>query len=75
MGRGEGLLKQVIIGMTERPLRAACVLAGSNALLLDALRQMQRRASQISVLPVIDGGTGLCAGLLRLHDISRTALG
>jgi arabinose-5-phosphate isomerase len=64
-----------------RGLRAAEVMTqspvtiSSDALLLDALRLMERRTSQISVLPVIDAGSGACAGLLRLHDISRTALG
>lgn len=34
----------------------------------DALRLMEDRPSQISVLPVIDGN-GKCVGLLRLHDV------
>src|SRR5262249_13115728 len=60
-----------------RGLRAAEVMTqapvtiSSDALLLDALRLMERRTSQISVLPVIDAGSGACAGLLRLHYISR----
>jgi arabinose-5-phosphate isomerase len=56
-----------------RPLRAADVMTrspvtvGPDALLLEALRLMENRPSQISVLPVLDGGR--CVGLIRLHDI------
>jgi len=35
----------------------------------DALRLMEERSSQISVLPVVDGFE--CVGLLRIHDIVR----
>ena len=38
----------------------------------DALRLMEERPSQISVLPVV--GDGRCVGLLRLHDIVRSGL-
>ena len=41
-----------------------------DARLQDALRLMEDRPSQISVLPVVDS-TGACLGLLRLHDIYR----
>jgi arabinose-5-phosphate isomerase len=57
-----------------RDLRAsdamtACPLTITpEALLLDALELMERRPSQISVLPVVDGD-GCAVGLLRLHDI------
>lgn len=39
----------------------------------EALRLMEDRSSQISVLPVV-GGDGKCVGLLRLHDIVRSGL-
>ena len=32
---------------------------------------MEDRPSQISVLPVVDPASGVCLGLLRLHDIYR----
>jgi arabinose-5-phosphate isomerase len=63
-----------------RSLRAADVMTahptaiGPEALLLDALRLMEDRPSQISVLPVVDPATGACLGLLRLHDIYRAGL-
>ena len=41
------------------------------ARLQDALRMMEDRSSQVSVLPVVDRGSGACLGLLRLHDIYR----
>jgi arabinose-5-phosphate isomerase len=46
------------------------VTVRSDATLREALALMERRASQISVLPVIDAGTGRCSGLVRLHDIT-----
>jgi arabinose-5-phosphate isomerase len=60
-----------------RELRAAAVMTANpssiapDARLQDALRLMEDRPSQISVLPVIDPATGVCLGLLRLHDIYR----
>ena len=60
-----------------RPLRAADVMTASpitvppDALLVDALRLMEDRPSQVSVLPVVDPSTGGCLGLIRLHDIYR----
>jgi CBS domain-containing protein len=49
--------------MTRTPVSIA-----PEASLAEALDRMERRASQISVLPVIDP-TGRALGLLRLHDI------
>jgi arabinose-5-phosphate isomerase len=49
------------------------VIARPEMLAYDALRLMEDRASQISVLPVIDE-EGLCVGLIRLHDIVRSGL-
>ncbi|MFM8305241.1 MAG: SIS domain-containing protein [Actinomycetota bacterium] len=39
----------------------------------DALRLMEDRPSQISVLPVVDA-LGGCVGLLRLHDLVRSGI-
>ena len=52
--------------MTANPITIA-----PDIRLIDALRLMENRASQISVLPVVDPATGACLGLLRLHDIYR----
>ena len=58
-----------------RDLHAAQVLTaspttiGPDALLHDALRLMEDRPSQISVLPVVDADSGRCLGLIRVHDI------
>ena len=49
--------------MTRRP-----VSIDPDATLADALEKMEHRASQISVLPVVDR-EGRALGLLRLHDI------
>lgn len=53
--------------MTQRPVTIA---PGAN--LGEALERMESRASQISVLPVVDAD-GRALGLLRLHDIFRGA--
>ncbi|MEP6707878.1 MAG: KpsF/GutQ family sugar-phosphate isomerase [Pyrinomonadaceae bacterium] len=42
-------------------------------LAFDALRLMEDRPSQISVLPVVDGER-ICIGLIRVHDIVRSGL-
>lgn len=55
--------------MTANPITIA-----PEARLIDALQLMEDRASQISVLPVVDPATGACLGLLRLHDIYRAEL-
>ena len=63
-----------------RTLRASDVMTrdpvtiGPDALLLDALRLMEERPSQIAVLPVVEPASGHCLGLIRLHDIYRADL-
>ena len=60
-----------------RGLRAPAVMTKNpatiapDARLQEALRLMEERPSQISVLPVVDPASGVCLGLLRLHDIYR----
>jgi arabinose-5-phosphate isomerase len=54
--------------MTRKP-----TVASPELLAFDALRLMEDRPSQISVLPVVDRD-GLCVGLIRLHDIVRSGL-
>ena len=49
--------------MTRRP-----VTISNAAGLREALRRMEDRPSQISVLPVVEAD-GTCAGLIRIHDI------
>lgn len=49
--------------MTRNPLTIR-----DDAPLAEALRLMEDRPSQISVLPVIDSEQGQCIGLLRIHD-------
>lgn len=49
------------------------VVAEPDLLAFEALRLMEDRPSQISVLPVVDTD-GLSVGLLRLHDIVRSGL-
>lgn len=52
--------------MTPRPVQIR-----PDLLLGEALRLMEDRPSQISVLPVVDPASGRCLGLLRIHDIYR----
>jgi len=54
--------------MTADPITAT-----SEMLAFEALNLMENRASQISVLPVVDKESK-CVGLLRLHDIVRAGL-
>lgn len=54
--------------MTRKP-----VVATPELLAFDALRLMEDRPSQISVLPVVDGDQ-MCVGLIRVHDIVRSGL-
>jgi arabinose-5-phosphate isomerase len=49
------------------------VVATPELLAYDALRLMEDRPSQISVLPVVDQD-GKCVGLIRVHDIVRSGL-
>jgi arabinose-5-phosphate isomerase len=48
------------------------VTVSPDATLSDALRLMEDRPSQISVLPVLEGNR--CIGLVRLHDLYQTDL-
>ncbi|NDJ18743.1 KpsF/GutQ family sugar-phosphate isomerase [Myxacorys almedinensis] len=54
--------------MTPNP-----ILITAEALAYDALKLMEERSSQISVLPVVDDEQR-CLGLIRLHDIVRSGL-
>lgn len=54
--------------MTRRPVTVL-----STTLAYDALRLMEDRPSQISVLPVVDD-EHKCIGLLRIHDIVRSGI-
>ncbi len=54
--------------MTRKP-----TIATPDLLAFDALRLMEDRPSQISVLPVVDDGY-VCIGLVRVHDIVRSGL-
>jgi arabinose-5-phosphate isomerase len=54
--------------MTKDP-----TVAMPDVLAYDALRLMEDRPSQISVLPVVDENRN-CVGLIRLHDIVRSGL-
>jgi arabinose-5-phosphate isomerase len=61
-----------------RLLRASEVMTANpssiapDARLQEALRLMEDRPSQISVLPVLDPASGVLLGLLRLHDLYQT---
>jgi arabinose-5-phosphate isomerase len=52
----------------DQAMTAKPVSIGPNATLAEALELMERRPSQISVLPVVEED-GRAVGLLRLHDI------
>ena len=54
--------------MTRKP-----VVVTPELLAFDALRLMEDRPSQISVLPVVDGDER-CVGIIRVHDIVRSGL-
>ena len=55
--------------MTAHP-----VTVEPDAALRDALRLMEDRPSQISVLPVVDPASQRCLGLVRLHDLYQSDL-
>lgn len=55
-------------------MTAGPVVIGPEHRLLDALRLMEERPSQIAVLPVVHPGGGGFLGLLRLHDIYRASV-
>jgi arabinose-5-phosphate isomerase len=54
-------------------MTASPVTTSPDMLAFDALKLMEDRPSQISVLPVVDDAD-ICVGLLRLHDIVRSGL-
>lgn len=56
----------------EQMMTAAPTVALPEMLAYDALRLMENRPRQISVLPVVAGEK--CVGLLRLHDVVRSGL-
>lgn len=57
----------------ERMMTPSPITASSEMLAFEALRLMEDRPSQISVLPVVENG-GRCVGLVRLHDIVKAGL-
>jgi arabinose-5-phosphate isomerase len=57
----------------EKMMTRSPIVTTPDTLAFDALQTMEQRASQISVLPVIDE-RGRSVGLLRLHDIVRSGL-
>ena len=56
----------------ENMMTPSPITASPEMLAYDALRLMEDRPSQISVLPVTNNG--ICVGLLRLHDVVRSGL-
>ena len=57
----------------EQMMTASPITAAPEMLAYDALKLMENRPSQISVLPVTDENE-ICLGLLRLHDIVKSGL-
>jgi len=86
-GRLQGLITDGDLRRTLQKIRPADLEALSSSAIMTphpetitadqlaytALQRMENRASQISVLPVVDDA-GVCVGLLRLHDIVRSGL-
>jgi arabinose-5-phosphate isomerase len=61
-------------GLTAKEMMTGSpVSTRPSALAFDALRLMEDRPSQISVLPVVDGERK-CVGLLRIHDVVRSGI-
>ena len=58
----------------ERIMTTDPVSILSNSSVDSALKLMEDRRSQISVLPVVSEENGECLGLIRLHDIYQTRL-
>ena len=58
----------------ERIMTTDPVSITSNSSIDSALKLMEDRRSQISVLPVVSEENGECLGLIRLHDIYQTRL-
>ena len=58
----------------ERIMTTDPVSISSNSSVDNALKLMEDRRSQISVLPVVSEENGECLGLIRLHDIYQTKL-
>lgn len=57
----------------EKMMTHSPISTSAEMLAFEALRLMEDRPSQISVLPVVDN-EGICVGLLRLHDVVRSGL-
>ena len=58
----------------EKIMTTDPVSISSNSSVDNALKLMEDRRSQISVLPVVSEENGECLGLVRLHDIYQTRL-
>ena len=58
----------------ERIMTTDPISISSNSSIDNALKLMEDRRSQISVLPVVSEENGECLGLIRLHDIYQTRL-
>lgn len=77
----DGDLRRALLAHDDiRHLRAADCMTikpmtiSPDASLREAIRVMEDRPSQISVLPVLDLKTGRCLGLVRIHDIYQPDL-
>ncbi|HEX5432050.1 MAG TPA: KpsF/GutQ family sugar-phosphate isomerase [Bryobacteraceae bacterium] len=59
----------------DQAMTGSPVAIGPEALVHDALRLMEDRPSQISVLPVVEAPGRRCLGLVRLHDLYQRGAG